>query len=65
MYDPVELTRQTAKIVCQHLARIHSALGDFEEEGLILYPAVAARLTKRGLTHLGGYLPRELPADQI
>ena len=49
----------------QHLARIHSALGDFEEEELILYPAVAARLTKRGLTHLGGYLPRELPADQV
>jgi uncharacterized Fe-S cluster-containing radical SAM superfamily protein len=47
------------------LAAIHPALGDFEEEELILYPAVAARLAKRGLSYLSGYFPSGLPADQI
>ena len=49
----------------QRLAAIHPALGDFEPEELILYPAVMARLTKRGLSYFGGYLPHSLPADQI
>ncbi|MBI4795174.1 MAG: radical SAM protein [Deltaproteobacteria bacterium] len=43
------------------LASIHPALGDFEQEELILYPAVAARLTKRGLSCFSGYLPGSLP----
>lgn len=47
------------------LASIHPALGDFEEEELILYPAVAARLAKRGLSYISGYLPGGLPAHQI
>jgi len=49
----------------QRLRAIHPALGDFEEEALILYPAVAARLAKQGLTYLSGYSPDGLPADQI
>ena len=49
----------------QNLAAINPALGDFEEEELILYPAVAKRLAKRGLTYLGGYLPGGLPAHQV
>jgi uncharacterized Fe-S cluster-containing radical SAM superfamily protein len=48
-----------------HLAAIHPALADYEEEELILYPAVAARLRKRGLTYLSGYFPGGVPADQI
>jgi uncharacterized Fe-S cluster-containing radical SAM superfamily protein len=38
----------------RRLAAIHPALADYEEEELILYPAVAARLTKRGLSFLSG-----------
>jgi uncharacterized Fe-S cluster-containing radical SAM superfamily protein len=49
----------------QRLSAIHPALGDFEVEELILYPAVAARLAKRGLSYVGSYLTRGLPADQI
>jgi uncharacterized Fe-S cluster-containing radical SAM superfamily protein len=49
----------------QRLAAIHPALGDFEAEELILYPAVAARLAKRGISYISGYLPGGLPADQI
>jgi len=49
----------------QRLSAIHPALGDFEEEELILYPAVAARLAKRGLSYYSGYSPSGLPADQI
>jgi len=49
----------------QRLAAIHPALADYEEEELILYPAVAARLTKRGLSFLSSYFPGGLPADQI
>jgi hypothetical protein len=48
----------------QGLTAIHPALGDFEAEEIILYPAVAARLAKRGLSYVGGYLPGGLPADQ-
>jgi uncharacterized Fe-S cluster-containing radical SAM superfamily protein len=49
----------------QRLAAIHPALGDFEAEELILYPAVTARLSKRGLSYFSGYLPHSLPADQV
>ncbi len=49
----------------QRLTAIHPALGDFEEEELILYKAVAARLAKRGLSYISGYLPGGLPANQI
>jgi uncharacterized Fe-S cluster-containing radical SAM superfamily protein len=49
----------------RRLAAIHPALRDFEAEELILYPAVATRLTKRGLFYFSGHLPRSLPADQI
>ena len=41
------------------------AMGDFEAEEIILYPAVAARLAKRELSYVGGYFPGGLPADQI
>jgi uncharacterized Fe-S cluster-containing radical SAM superfamily protein len=51
--------------VRRRLAAIHPALGDFEPEELILYPAVAARLAKRGLSYFSGYLPRGLPAEQV
>jgi hypothetical protein len=49
----------------QRLSTIHPAMGDFEVEEIILYPAVAARLAKRGLSYIGGYLPGGLPADKI
>ncbi len=49
----------------QRLASIHPALGDFEPEELILYPAVAARLAKQGLAYFSGHLPHSLPADQV
>jgi uncharacterized Fe-S cluster-containing radical SAM superfamily protein len=49
----------------QRLSAIHPALWDFEVEEIILYPAVAARLAKRGLSYVGGYFPGGLPADQI
>ncbi len=49
----------------RRLSSIHPALGDFEPEELILYPAVAARLTKRGLSYFSGHSPRSLPADQV
>ena len=49
----------------QLLTAIHPALRDFEVEELILYPAVAARLAKRGLSYLSGYSPDGLPADQF
>jgi hypothetical protein len=45
----------------QRLAAIHPALGDFEAEELILYPAVATLLTKRGLSYYSGYFPGSLP----
>jgi uncharacterized Fe-S cluster-containing radical SAM superfamily protein len=45
----------------QRLAAIHPALGDFEAEELILYPAVATRLTKRGMSYYSGYFPGSLP----
>ena len=45
----------------QHLASIHPALVDYEEEELILYPAVAARLTKLGLSYFSSYFPGSLP----
>ena len=56
-FSPVE-SRERLR---QHLAAIHPALGDFEQEELILYPAVAARLTKRGLSYFSGYFPGSLP----
>jgi uncharacterized Fe-S cluster-containing radical SAM superfamily protein len=49
----------------QRLAAIHPALGDFEPEELILYPAVTARLAKRGLSYFSGHIPKSLPADQV
>jgi uncharacterized Fe-S cluster-containing radical SAM superfamily protein len=60
-FSPVE-SRERLR---QRLTAIHPALGDFEAEELILYPAVTARLAKRGLSYISGYLPRKLPADQI
>jgi uncharacterized Fe-S cluster-containing radical SAM superfamily protein len=60
-FSPVE-SRERLR---QRLIAIHPALKDFEEEELILYPAVAARLAKRGLSYSSGYLPGGLPADQI
>ncbi len=60
-FSPVE-SRERLR---QHLAAIHPALGDFEEEELILYPAVTARLTKRGLSYVSSYFPDGLPDDQI
>jgi uncharacterized Fe-S cluster-containing radical SAM superfamily protein len=48
----------------QRLVAIYPALGDFEEEELILYPAVAARLEKRELSYFSGHFPRSLPAGQ-
>jgi uncharacterized Fe-S cluster-containing radical SAM superfamily protein len=60
-FSPVE-SREKLR---QRLAAIHPALGDFEEEELILYPTVAARLAQRGLSYLSGYFPSGLPADQI
>jgi uncharacterized Fe-S cluster-containing radical SAM superfamily protein len=48
----------------RQLTAIHPALGDFEAEELILYPAVAARLNKRGLPYLSGHLPSNLPDSQ-
>jgi len=56
-FSPVE-SRERLR---QRLAAIHPALEDFEPEELILYPAVAARLTKRGLSYSSGYFPRSLP----
>jgi uncharacterized Fe-S cluster-containing radical SAM superfamily protein len=56
-FSPVE-SRERLR---QRLTAIHPALGDFEEEELILYPAVAARLSKRGLSYLTGYFPGSLP----
>jgi uncharacterized Fe-S cluster-containing radical SAM superfamily protein len=52
-FSPVEARERLR----QRLTAIHPALGDFEEEELILYPAVAARLAKRGLSYHTGYLP--------
>ena len=60
-FSPVE-SREGLR---QRLGAIHPALADYEEEELILYPAVAARLTKRGLSFLSSYFPGGLPADQI
>ena len=60
-FSPVE-SRERLR---QRLAAIHPVLADYEEEELILYPAVAARLTKRGLSFLSSYFPGGLPADQI
>jgi uncharacterized Fe-S cluster-containing radical SAM superfamily protein len=60
-FSPVESQERLR----QRLTAIHPALGDFEEEELILYPAVAARLAKRGLSYISGYLPGGLPAGQI
>lgn len=60
-FSPVE-SRERLR---QHLATIHPALGDFEEEELILYPAVTARLTKRGLSYVSSCFPDGLPDDQI
>ena len=60
-FSPVE-SRERLR---QRLTAIHPALGDFEEEELILYPAVTARLAKRGLAYISGYLPGRLPAAQI
>jgi uncharacterized Fe-S cluster-containing radical SAM superfamily protein len=48
---------ESRKRLRQRLAAIHPGLRDFEEEELILYPAVAARLTKRGLSYFPGSLP--------
>ena len=59
-FSPVESRER----VRRHLAAIHPALGDFEEEELILYPAVTARLTKRGLSYVSSYFPDGLPHDQ-
>jgi uncharacterized Fe-S cluster-containing radical SAM superfamily protein len=56
-FSPVESQERLR----QRLAAIHPALGDFEPEELILYPAVAARLTKRGLSYVSGYFPGSLP----
>lgn len=60
-FSPVE-SREKLR---QRLAAIHPTLGDFEPEELILYPAVTARLTKRGLPYFSGHFPRGLPADQV
>jgi uncharacterized Fe-S cluster-containing radical SAM superfamily protein len=49
----------------QRLNAMQPGLGDFEEEELILYPAVAARLAKRRLSYISCHLPGKLPADQI
>jgi uncharacterized Fe-S cluster-containing radical SAM superfamily protein len=48
----------------RRLAALHPALGDFEEEELILCPAVTARLAKRGLPYVSGHFPHRLPAGQ-
>jgi uncharacterized Fe-S cluster-containing radical SAM superfamily protein len=45
----------------RRLAQIHPALADFEAEELILYPAVAARLARRGFDYVSAWLPSGEP----
>jgi uncharacterized Fe-S cluster-containing radical SAM superfamily protein len=49
----------------RRLAAIHPALADFETEELILYPQVAERLAKQGLTYFSSHLPAHLPPEQV
>jgi uncharacterized Fe-S cluster-containing radical SAM superfamily protein len=49
----------------RRLALISPACRDFEVEELILYPAVEARLDRRGLDYLSGYHPQQVPREQI
>jgi len=60
-FSPVE-SRERLR---QRLSAIHRTFGDFEPEELILYPAVTARLTKRGLSYYSGHIPHRWPTEQV
>lgn len=49
----------------RRLREIHPSLEEFEEEELILYPAVDQRLKKRTIHYRTGYRPDRIPAHQI